>query len=367
MQLTAAMLRTLKGSPLSVLMALALTRQPVGSEWLQTATGYSDKSIQTGLNVLVEFGLVTRNGRYAWQIAAGVEQLPLMAPELDEPQPQANQPTEEPAGDDETPEDPGRESENFRVGEFPTPAPLASSSFNQSLESGDNLPPDSRAGESENFRVLDELGIREPARSRLARLAHVTPRLIRYHCATAENFGQAIYRIEHDWGVPDGWKESPLPPFARGERILTTEGTEDTEVFEGAEKTEELEPADERTLLAWGNAQTTLAGEITKAEFETWVLPARVAGVSCPGMNSPDLRPGKGSRDLRPGNTSPDLRPGKDGQDLGPGDPMGVSAETPELIVWVGNPYGARWLDGHVKGRLEGLVGMPVRVEVRNG
>jgi len=48
---------------------------------------------------------------------------------------------------------------------------------------------------------LNDQNIREPARSRLARLAHVTPELIEYHCATAPNSGMAIYRIEHGWPV----------------------------------------------------------------------------------------------------------------------------------------------------------------------
>jgi hypothetical protein len=48
--------------------------------------------------------------------------------------------------------------------------------------------------------ALDAGGIREPARSRLARCEHVTVELIEYHTQTA-SAGQAIYRIEHNWPV----------------------------------------------------------------------------------------------------------------------------------------------------------------------
>jgi hypothetical protein len=61
-----------------------------------------------------------------------------------------------------------------------------------------------------NLQELDNFGIREPARSRLANKTHVTQELIRYHCETCKSIGQAIYRIEHNWVVPDGWQE-PAP------------------------------------------------------------------------------------------------------------------------------------------------------------
>lgn len=51
--------------------------------------------------------------------------------------------------------------------------------------------------------ALDEAGIREPARSRLAALTHITPELIRAHVENVREErarpGAAIYRIEHNW------------------------------------------------------------------------------------------------------------------------------------------------------------------------
>jgi len=58
-----------------------------------------------------------------------------------------------------------------------------------------------------NLEELDNFGIREPARSRVAKQTHVTPELIRYHCGSSKSTGQAIYRIEHNWAIPDGCQE----------------------------------------------------------------------------------------------------------------------------------------------------------------
>lgn len=59
---------------------------------------------------------------------------------------------------------------------------------------------------SANLAVLDEFGITEPKRTSLAKMTHVTPRLIRYHCKTAKTTGLAIYRIEHHWRVPESFE-----------------------------------------------------------------------------------------------------------------------------------------------------------------
>lgn len=65
--------------------------------------------------------------------------------------------------------------------------------------------------ESENFglcrRACDEVGIREPKRSQIAQLEHVTPEFIRAHVAQVKSegfpIGTAIYRILNNWDVPE--------------------------------------------------------------------------------------------------------------------------------------------------------------------
>jgi hypothetical protein len=65
--------------------------------------------------------------------------------------------------------------------------------------------------ESENFglciRACDEVGIREPKRSQIAQLEHVTPAFIRAHVVQVKSegypIGTAIYRILNNWDVPE--------------------------------------------------------------------------------------------------------------------------------------------------------------------
>ncbi|NPV75320.1 MAG: hypothetical protein HPY59_02990 [Anaerolineae bacterium] len=76
---TVEMLRTLKGPPLAVLIALMIAGQPVQNDWLARVTGYTDKPVRQALELLKDYGMVTRNGRYAWQVAGSVQQLPFLA------------------------------------------------------------------------------------------------------------------------------------------------------------------------------------------------------------------------------------------------------------------------------------------------
>lgn len=213
-QFSDTMIRGLKGAPISCLILLSMARQPVTAQYLERMSGYSDKSVLSALLLLRDYGLVTRNERYAWQIARGVMQLPLMdalpAGEGDEEQGEniAAGVEDEPVvpSSEEMDNAGGKrgnpETEKFRV--------VSSSGLIHQDTSKKSLPPLERA-EAEKIRVREALaectrrGIREPKRGALCRLAHVTARLVGYHCQTAPNTGLAIYRIEHDWRVPDDW------------------------------------------------------------------------------------------------------------------------------------------------------------------
>jgi hypothetical protein len=187
------MVRTLKGAPLAVFVLLRMAQAdgsgPQGAEWLERYSGYSDKPVSQALAFLEEQGLVSRNGRYLWQLSGGVKQFPLSAPVLDGPTP--------PLG-----------GAKNRVGNIPTPA---SSGSSRHIDS--KFRESTTTSESENLRLpvaldpallaaLDAAGIREPARSRLAALPHVTVELIQYHRANAPA-ALAIFRIENNWPVKD--------------------------------------------------------------------------------------------------------------------------------------------------------------------
>ena len=60
----------------------------------------------------------------------------------------------------------------------------------------------------------DAQGIREPKRTKLSKMAHVTPEKIRSHCnkvkVEGDEIGTAIYRIEYDWAIDEQYLNCDL-------------------------------------------------------------------------------------------------------------------------------------------------------------
>ncbi len=74
------LLRSLRGAPLSVLLALRYLGR-AGNADLVNATGYEHDTVTKGLRLLAGLGLVEQWGRYrGWQLAALAVQLPLFIP-----------------------------------------------------------------------------------------------------------------------------------------------------------------------------------------------------------------------------------------------------------------------------------------------
>lgn len=71
-----ALVRALKGAPLSVLFALFLLKQPVTQEFLERTTGYTDKPVSQALAYLQENGLIQKVAR-GWLLTGEARQLPL--------------------------------------------------------------------------------------------------------------------------------------------------------------------------------------------------------------------------------------------------------------------------------------------------
>lgn len=290
--LTASAVRMVKGAAASIILLLMTEPRGGNQAWLERYTGYTDKPVNQALAFLLENGMIIRTGdrgEYAYRLAGNAMQLPLPVDQLVEPS--GTEPTTNEI-----------ESEIFRLD------PLASR-FNQNQELEESIKPLARAEtEPEIFRLnmqaLDKAGIREPARSRLARLDHVTPQLIRYHCGAAPNPGLAIYRIEHRWRVPEGWID-PTP---------------DGEYRDAVPQPSDLEPIPGELTIAFEDARNSLAGELSRADYETWVRSIFPAGV--------------------------------DGE---------------ILVIGAGNSMAVTWLEMHVKRRFDELMGSPTRFVVRNG
>lgn len=281
LEFTSTMVKTLKGAPLSVLILLSLARQPVSAQYLERESGYSDKAVNSALLYLADHGLITRNGRYSWQIANGVKALPLMN-ELDEPVEEPLQAEAEVCAQTLEPDAGSRrnsESEKFRV------ASSSSNSLTTSIEKDTTTT--TSDPESEKFRVSEvtqeciRAGIWKSRSEAIAAMPHVTGRMVRYWTQWAaskhKDLPLAIWRIEHNKPVPEGW--------------IDTGGPEARTIEETGDQGQEA-PLPAEALHGWEAALILLEKQFRRAEFETWIKSLTVNGYE------------DGQYDLRTGNSS---------------------------------------------------------------
>lgn len=172
-------LNGLRGVQPMIFLAFCLVRRAMTVDELQVITGLSDDAIRPALKSLAAKGLffVQRGerGKQTWL----------------------------PRGDTFF----GRAIQNPLKADS---EPLLSSSSN-SVDLVPSYLPQEQEEEPESAKsgnclaALDAAGIREPKRSRLAALEHVTPELIAAHVAQAKreglSLGTAIHRIEFNWDV----------------------------------------------------------------------------------------------------------------------------------------------------------------------
>lgn len=174
-------LQSLRGAQAVVLLSYLMIGRAMTIEELQLCTGLSDDALRPALKCLASKGLLLKqtgqHGRGVWL----------------------------PVGDTffgrvfQNPVKPDSgalscSSSNIKILSLP---------LQQEQEQEEQLPvkPDS-AGV---LAVLDAVGVREPKKSKLARLDHVTVELINGHVKECQDkglqIGTAIYRIENNWPV----------------------------------------------------------------------------------------------------------------------------------------------------------------------
>lgn len=283
MELTVKTVRLLKGAPLSVLLVMLLVKVPVTAEYICRHSGYRFEAVNEALKLLMDYGMVQRLGRYQWQICNGVMQLPLMfdlPDHVSEPEPSADDesneadfvdaeimPVDKPVDNltEKQPELAGtseKPKSDFGNSEVPS-----SRFFNQNPESRN--PDSSLASSSADFGktelpdVLDEFGIREPARGQILAMPGMTAAVVRHHCRTANSISLAIWRIKNGWPAP---KERASPP---GEIVdLISEP--------------EPEP-DANAAQAWEVLRGELMGRLSRPEFDTWIRPLVPVGIAADG------------------------------------------------------------------------------------
>lgn len=171
-----ALVRALKGAPLSCLFAMMIANQPVTEQWLCSITGYTDKSISSALTSLKEFHLAAQpaGDRHPWILTQDAQQLPISLPQIG------------PSSDN---------SEKFRI----APSSSSGGDINPINQVEDNtlLEPD----DPEFLRIVEtckRLGIMGKKRLELAQAGY-DPEYIQYHVYHSESLGQAIWRIQNDW------------------------------------------------------------------------------------------------------------------------------------------------------------------------
>ena len=176
-------LRSLKGAPLSCLVALIFANQPVGKEWLARVTGYSDKPVAAAMDYLLEMGFVIHGGRCNWRIHHDFYPLPLANPHL------ISEVT--------------RKNPDF--------LPSTSASIVESINTVKNkveekeAPPAIREN-SESIHIMKLAGIGNPTLTKLANQDHITPFYVLAHTLQAKKekkpTGLLIHRMRSEDPAP---------------------------------------------------------------------------------------------------------------------------------------------------------------------
>jgi hypothetical protein len=207
---TLSLVRELRGSPLTVLVAILLLessgQDPITAQLLKDVTGFGDHTITDSLHALSSptRQLVVRvNG--GWRISSGF-QLPLEISTL------STVGVDNFPHRDIVPEGEASRRENREYRGFGIPSCSSSNrkdnKFNEILEEQEQEIieiRDIRDSDTfrENYCLCLKLNIRDPKASELSALSHVTPDLIQAHVDQARSeghpLGTAIYRIIHQW------------------------------------------------------------------------------------------------------------------------------------------------------------------------
>jgi len=267
-QLTRAMVRALAGAPMTVLVLLMIEKAPCAQAYIRRHTGFtSDHTIQDAVELLNDYGLIHETGRYTWQIADGVQQLPLgfeALPEAESAQeitPAVGEVIDVEATDyDDNPLE--KEPAEIRSQKM-LPNSMSSLESRSTSQEEKRLGPESsqesgaddqKTRIEQNLAECDAQGIKEPARTKISEKPHVTPEYIRYIFSISDNLRHAVGRMLKDW---DSWSWKA--------KSVSMETVESVAVDEMAE--------------AWWSDLVEKLRELlpSKAVFSTWVQPDKPA------------------------------------------------------------------------------------------
>lgn len=196
------MVRELKGAPLSIMMVLSLVNQRVTQEYLERATGYTDKPVSQGLAYLQEVGLADHT-QAGWQLVKEkAKQLPLTLQLEEEKTPEQAEP-ENRTNDDAL----SRNNSDSLLTYLITNQDIKdinqlSKVSNVKSRKKSDLDPNIQ----ENMETFREIGIKLNSRTeKLARMKHVTREYITgtvNNLKQGELLGLAIVRMEQGDEIP---------------------------------------------------------------------------------------------------------------------------------------------------------------------
>ena len=182
-------LRSLKGAPLSCLVALMFANQPVGKEWLARVTGYSDKPVSAAMDYLLEMGFVTNAARTeSWELHSQIRQLMIGNPELLLESSRNNSDSEPTTTALNTDSNINQEKAVAVIAVAEPEEEIVTSDFSESLA------------------IIKSAGIGEPTATRLARMHHINPYYLTAHILQAQkddiNIKLLIHRIRSEDPAP---------------------------------------------------------------------------------------------------------------------------------------------------------------------
>lgn len=211
------MVRELKGAPLSILMVLSIVQQRVTQEYLERATGYTDKPVSQALAYMQEIGLANHTNA-GWQlIKANVMQLPL--PLMMDDGEEIKPPPPEPVGgrlssqrsQSESSEGESNQNENLALSRNISDSLITTTlNNNYLLDSAVVISNNAENRKNSDFEAnLEEFKQQGIARNKrteaLARMSHVNPKYIRAHLKVLgkkDSKGLAIMRMEQGEAPP---------------------------------------------------------------------------------------------------------------------------------------------------------------------
>jgi hypothetical protein len=188
------LVKSLKGSAISILFALAIVKQNCGAEWLSRVTGYSMHPILEGLKLLEEYDLVIKIDRYHWGLSASAHRLPIMIDNSALPLIGENSMD----GTGNYCKSDGAAASNATI--------VGKRQIGRGEVEENKLTRDNR----ESIEILHKGGVGEPTASRLAKLDWMTPEYVKAHLAKGKTDGVGLALVIHRMRSHDQEPESGI-------------------------------------------------------------------------------------------------------------------------------------------------------------